>query len=223
MPRKKKPSGRSRPTRRNPVQRNRAEVFYLVGEGEHTEKFYFESFSVPGAITVNYKSYKRSARQLVEKAIANSEGKNYSEVWVVFDLDYNPAQGDEQYVEFAKAIKDAEKNGIKVAYSIDSFEIWFRLHYENITTRIDRQQLYADLSQRWHMNYEEFGKGEASARGLAAKLEEDPNASRLQAIQRAKQLHEDNANLPLKEQPSITTVYRLVYNLTTSNKRDRYK
>lgn len=95
MARKRKPSGQTRRNRRNPTQRNRPEVFYLVGEGEHTEKFYFESFSIPGVLTVNYNSYRRTARQLVEKAIANSEGKSYSEVWVVFDLDYNPARGDE--------------------------------------------------------------------------------------------------------------------------------
>jgi hypothetical protein len=101
MARRKKPSGQTRANRRNPKQRNRPEVFYLVGEGEHTEKFYFESFSIPGVLKVDYKSYTRTARQLVEKAIANSEGKSYSEVWVVFDLDYNPARGDEQYTEFA--------------------------------------------------------------------------------------------------------------------------
>jgi hypothetical protein len=159
----------------------------------------------------------------VEKAIANSEGKSYTEVWVGFDLDYNPARGDEQYVEFAEAIKYAEKHGIKVAYSIDSFEIWFRLHYENITIRIDRQQLYEDLSQRWQMNYEEYGKEETSARGLSALLDDDPNANRQEAIDRAKKLHDDYLELPYRDKPSVTTVYRLVHNLTTQHKKDRYK
>lgn len=223
MGRSKKPSGRTRTNRQNPPKRNRPEVFYLVGEGENTEKFYFESFSVPGVLKVEYRSYKRTARQLVEKAIANSEGKNYSEVWAVFDLDYNPARGDEQYAEFAEAIQYAKKKGIKVAYSIDSFEIWFRLHYENVTTRIARQQLYTDLSQRWEVDYEAYGKEEASARGLAELLNEDADASQQEAINRAKQLHEDHQDLPYREQPSVTTVYRLVHNLTTSRKKDRFE
>jgi len=222
MARKKKPSGQTRTNRRNPPQRNRPEVFYLVGEGEHTEKFYFESFDIPGVLKVNYKSYTRSARQLVEKAIANSEGKSYSEVWVVFDLDYDPARGDEQYVEFAEAIQYAEKNSIKVAYSIDSFEIWFRLHYENVTTRIGREQLYADLSQRWETDYEQYGKVELTARELPARLEADEDANREEAIKRAKKLHEDNQELLYQEQPSVTTVYRLVHNLITREKKDRY-
>ena len=222
MAREKKPSGLTKKNRQNPAQRKPDEVFYLVGEGKNTEKFYFESFSIPGTLKVNYKSYARSVRQLIEKAIANSKGKNYSEVWVVFDLDYNPARGDEQYVDFAEAIQYAEKNGVKVAYSIDSFEIWFRLHYENITTRIARQQLYDDLSQRWQTDYEEYGKEETSARGLAKRLEEDPNASQEEAINRAKHLHEEHSELPYRDQPSITTVYRLVHNLITPRKKDRY-
>jgi formiminotetrahydrofolate cyclodeaminase len=223
MARRKKPSGQTRANRRNPKQRNRPEVFYLVGEGEHTEKFYFESFSIPGVLKVDYKSYTRTARQLVEKAIANSEGKSYSEVWAVFDLDYNPARGDEQYTEFAEAIQYAEKHGVKVAYSIDSFEIWFRLHYENVTTRIAREQLYADLSQRWETDYEQYGKVEASARELPSRLEEDDNANRAEAIDRAKQLHDDYRELPFQEQPSVTTVYRLVHNLITREKKGRYE
>ncbi|MBC6993789.1 RloB family protein [Neolewinella lacunae] len=198
-------------------------MFYLVGEGENTEKFYFESFSVPGVLKVDYKHYKLSTRQLVEKAIANSEGKSYTEVWVVFDLDYNPARGDEQYAEFADAIQYAKKHGVKVAYSIDSFEIWFRLHYENVTTRIARQQLYADLSQRWETDYEQFGKEAASALDIANRLEEDPSASREEAINRAKSLHDEYQDYPYKDQPSITTVYRLVHNLITREKKERYE
>jgi hypothetical protein len=223
MARSKKPSGRTKTNRLNPRQRNRPEVFYLVGEGENTEKFHFESFSVAGVLKVDYKSYTRTARQLVEKAIANSEGKNYTEVWVVFDLDYNPARGDEQYAEFTEAIQYAKKHSIKVAYSIDSFEIWFRLHYENVTTRIARAQLYDDLSRRWETDYEQYGKEETFARELAARLENDPDADRQEAITRAKNLHERHSALPFREQPSITTVYRLVHNLTTPRKKDRYK
>ncbi|MFK8162055.1 MAG: RloB family protein [Lewinella sp.] len=223
MAREKKPSGLTKKNRRNPPRRKPDEVFYLVGEGESTEKFYFESFSIPGTLKVDYKSYTRSAQQLVEKAVANSKDKNYSEVWVVFDLDYNPARGDEQYAEFTKAIQYAIKHSIKVAYSIDSFEIWFRLHYENITTRIAREQLYDDLSRRWETDYEQYGKEEAFARELAARLENDPDADRQEAITRAKNLHEKYKALPYREQPSMTTVYRLVHNLTTPRKKDRYK
>lgn len=110
-----------------------------------------------------------------------------------------------------------------MAYSIDSFEIWFRLHYENITTRIGREQLYADLSRRWETDYEQYGKVEATACELPARLEADEEASREEAIKRAKKLHEDKQELLYQEQPSVTTVYRLVHNLITRDKKERYE
>ena len=124
MPRSKKPSGRSSAGRKGGRARNAVDVTYIVGEGENTEKDYLESFHQRGVRSVKYRFYRRSNQQLVEKAIADRKGKNYTETWVVFDLDYDPARGDEQYDEFAAAIALAHQHGIKTAYSIDAFEVW---------------------------------------------------------------------------------------------------
>jgi hypothetical protein len=222
MPRSKKPSGRSKVGRKETRSRTATNVTYIVGEGENTEKDYLESFHERGVQTVKYKFYRRSNRELVEKAIGDRKGKNYAEVWVVFDLDYDPARGDEQYEEFAADITLAHKNGIKTAYSIDAFEVWLRLHYENITTRIPRQQLYDDLSRRWNINYEEEGKNEASTKELRNRLDTDRNSDMAAAITRAKNLHDAHSALPFQDQPSITTVYQLIHNLTTPKSGTRY-
>jgi hypothetical protein len=79
-----------------------------------------------------------------------------------------------------------------------------------ITGSIHRDQLYADLGQRWDMNYAAEGKRRAFTKTIKRRLDDDPLADVLLAIDRAKQLYEERQALPLSEQNPVTTVYRLV-------------
>ncbi|NJC25806.1 hypothetical protein GGR27_001305 [Lewinella antarctica] len=154
---------------------------------------------------------------MIEKAIANTRGKNYSAVWVVIDLDLNPAMAEaEQYRQLTEDLAYAERNKINVAYSADAFELWFRLHYENVTGFLGREQLYEDLSQRWTVNYDPDGKAQAFAQSIPQLISEDDAANQENAIACAKNQHQAVQHLPLSEQGAVTTVYQLVAALLES-------
>lgn len=184
----------------------------VVCEGEQTETNYFRSFN-SDKIAVEAIPIVGQPVQIVQKAIGLQERRNYDEVWVVFDLDYNPSQGNKQFEQFNKALAKAKKNRLHIAYSIDCFELWFRLHYEQITGAISRKSLYKDLSKRWDINYEKNGKEHQFAKTIRNLLEDDEKADISKAIERAKKMFDLQKDLPLNERNPITTVHLLVERL----------
>lgn len=184
----------------------------IVCEGEQTEKHYFQSFR-SGKLHVDVQPYVGQPRQIVLRAEALQNRRDYDEVWVVFDLDFDSSRGLEQYQEFERAIELAKKKGCKVAYTIDAFELWFRLHYERITTSVGRKALYKDLSKRWKVNYERDGKRADFAKSIPEKLSADEAADVKKAIERAAAMLEKRGDLPMAERNPITTVHLLVERL----------
>ena len=184
----------------------------VVCEGEQTEKHYFNSFS-SRKLHVNVQPYVGDPRQIVLRAELLKAKKAYDETWVVFDLDYNPSRGREQYNEFHQALALARKLDIGVAYSIDAFELWFRLHYESVSNGLSRKALYKDLSRRWGINYESDGKREQFAKSIFGRLAADEDADIELALQRAEKLWGRKQHLPIEEQNPITTVHLLVKKL----------
>ena len=71
---------------------------------------------------------------MVEEAIDLMREKDYDQVWCVFDRDEFPPQN------FNAALDLAKQMNIKVAYSIEAFELWYVLHfnYHQAATRRDR-------------------------------------------------------------------------------------
>lgn len=193
-------------------QRPTRYALLIVCEGEQTEKHYFQSFK-SDKLHLDVRPYVGQPRQIVLRAEALMARRSYDEVWVVFDLDYDATRGDEQYQEFTNALRLAKSKEIEVAYTIDAFELWFRLHYEQVSNGLSRKALYQDLSKRWDIKYEKDGKREAFAKNIFSKLAEDENADVKEAIKRAEKLLKARKNLPLKEQNPVTTVHLLVKKL----------
>ena len=56
-------------------------------------------------------------------------------VWCIFDIDdfYNNSKHD-----LLEAVKNAEKNGIKIAYANECFELWILLHFKNLNSSVQR-------------------------------------------------------------------------------------
>jgi hypothetical protein len=100
-----------------------------VCEGEQTEKHYFQSFK-SDKLHLDVRPHVGQPRQIVLRAEVLTARRAYDEVWVVFDLDHYATRGDEQYQDFTNAVKLAKSKKTEVAYTIDAFELWFRLHYE---------------------------------------------------------------------------------------------
>ena len=73
----------------------------------------------------------RSPLQVAQKAIrlatqAENKADRYDEIWCVFDVDDTTRENVERAVHLAEA------KGIRIAYSNESFELWYILHFEYI-------------------------------------------------------------------------------------------
>jgi RloB-like protein len=172
--------------------------FLIVCEGAKSEPNYFRSFRVPkNAAEIDVKGLGENPSKLVKSAQELKEQEEYDQVWCVFDRDDWPLE------DFNNAIRKAQDQGFKVAYSNEAFELWYVLHFEFLNTGIPRsdylQKLNLLLNRRYQKNseaiYDElFGKQPTAIR----------NAINL--------LNQYDPRIPAKDNPS-TTVHLLVQEL----------
>jgi len=98
--------------------------FYILTNGEQTEKNYFELLRTKHSIyDVKVEFVNSDPLRLVEYAIRNFKDAN--QVWCVFDIDNSYKDS-----RLVSALKKAEENGIKIAYSNLAFEVWLISHFE---------------------------------------------------------------------------------------------
>jgi len=191
--------------------------FYIICEGKNTEPEYFKSFEVNTETMVEAIGLGISKTALVERAIdlfykekKLKRQKNYKadrQLWVVFDYDTRGVNRDS--VDYSNAIKLAQQKGIRVAYSNDSFELWFVLHYQYQTAAATRFDYYRMLSEKLNCNYEEDGKTKAFSKSLYALfLKDQPKA-----IQNARRLYQEKQAETYSNQNPCTTVFQLVEEL----------
>jgi RloB-like protein len=172
--------------------------FLIVCEGAKSEPNYFRSFRVPKNVAeIDVKGLGENPSKLVKSAQELKEQEEYDQVWCVFDRDDWPLE------DFNNAIRKAQDQGFKVAYSNEAFELWYVLHFEFLNTGIPRsdylQKLNLLLNRRYQKNseaiYDElFGKQPTAIR----------NAINL--------LNQYDPRIPAKDNPS-TTVHLLVQEL----------
>ena len=128
--------------------------FVIITEGDE-EKKYFQSFHSETGPLVKAKRSKHERcgivdeaiewrRQLIKKGYYDIE---LDETWVVFDRDRNDERlNDEE--NYVKAIKYAEANKIKVAYSNDAFQLWIVLHFQDIGSEMSVKELDRIIKKR---------------------------------------------------------------------------
>ncbi len=159
MARKHAPQRRGGVTQRRVETREVRQRFLIVCEGEKTEPNYFKSFDLPKQLLqVTVHGVGANTVSLVRKTITLRDAGNYDQTWCVFDRDSFPAS------QFNQALALAEREGIKVAYSNEAFELWYLLHFHYYTaanTRVDYiNSLSLLLSRRYEKNdvslYEEL-------------------------------------------------------------------
>lgn len=171
--------------------------FLVVCEGKRTEPYYFRGFHVGHVLDVKVEGLGQSTVNLVREAIKLKNKEYYEQVWVVFDIDNcTPAQVNE-------AIRLAEENGIRVAYSNQAFELWYLLHFDYHNSSVDRNQYMNKLTKSLGVEYAK------NAPDLYIRL----LPRQVIAIQNAKRLlatydHPD----PCRDDP-CTTVFQLVEEL----------
>ncbi|MEZ2279831.1 MAG: RloB family protein [Microcoleus sp.] len=141
----------SRQTKRKSKQLKQS--IYIVCEGTNTERIYFEEIAQQNDVFEKYaikvypseedqiKASKKEGESIKTDAVnlvklAKQEIKNYDEVWAVFDKD--------GYTRHEEAFFDAQKHGIKLAFSSIAFEHWILLHYEQNRTDFPKSQNVID-------------------------------------------------------------------------------
>lgn len=223
MPRKAKKTDKGKAWNRKRVsskpyaieQREKRKLFLIFCEGLNTEPYYFKAFPLANA-TVKPIGLGKSKTALVEAALRiakNDPDIDQKEVWIVFDRDGMPEERRNPETDFDKAIRLARKSGFHAAYSNDVFELWFLLHYQELSAPWKREQYYSALSQIWNCNYETEGKKKEFCRQIYARLQLDKRSSQSAATNRAQALWEAQNLQPFSAQNPCTTVFQLVEEL----------
>lgn len=184
----------------------------IVCEGQ-TEKLYFESFPVLGIKVEALDLGGQSKMKLIESTqeIIRNSSVQYDAVWCVFDMDVK--QGANEFADFDNSINKGMLQGYNIAYSNDSLELWFYLHFQYTDAKNLRGFYYEELGKIFKMNYAKDGKKYDFCRKLYNFLIEEKSSSQDKAIERAKQLFEDVKDLPYHQQNPVTKVYLLVEEL----------
>lgn len=110
----------------------------IVCEGARTEPSYFKKFKVntkceivgAGCNTVS----------VVEKALQMFSSGKFKEAWCVFDRDSFTKQ------RVKDALTLARRNDINIAFSNESFELWYVLHFAYLDTKITRADYVTKLT-----------------------------------------------------------------------------
>ena len=114
-------------------------IILIVCEGERTEPNYFDQFEVTN-ITIDPRGIGDNTLRLVKYAINESKRNDYDQVWCVFDKDSFPKDN------FNNAVQLAQNNDFGIAYSNESFELWYILHFEYLNSQITRDQYIKKLN-----------------------------------------------------------------------------
>ncbi len=175
--------------------------FLIICEGEKTEPNYFECFRAQGLV-VDVEGLGMNTVSLVRKAIELRELDDYNQTWCVFDKDDFPDKN------FNDAIVLARRNGIRVAYSNQSFELWYLLHFDYMHSAVTREDYIRILDEKLNRKYEKN----------STTIYDDLRERQVTAIKNAKTLlNEYHPPRPAKDDPS-TTVHLLVEQLIKYSK-----
>ena len=195
MPEPKKLKDRRARLGRRVNQRELRQRFLIVCEGRQTEPNYFKAFRTP--TTLKIVGVGRNPSQIVQGALARKDDEEFDQVWCVFDKNSFAPQ------DFNEAISLAKRSNIGVAYSNQSFELWYLLHFDFHHSAIDRKEYERKLTAMLSQPYEKNSKEMFSV--LLGR--------RQQAIENAERLREwHSSNSPAQCDPS-TTVDLLVKEL----------
>lgn len=183
--------------------RSEKKKILIVCEGSRTEPEYFQAFRVPKQVC-DIQGSGNNTLSLVKQAKNLSEKEDYSEVWCVFDRDSFPK------TNVLGALRLAKKYGFKCAFSNESFELWYVLHFEYLDTQITRKQYCSKLSK--HLGFT-YSKGSQTIYKNLITMQST-------AIKNAQKLLKEirpEGTCPFEARPT-TTVHELVIKLNKISK-----
>ncbi len=179
-----------RPLRRRGPTRQPVPSILVVCEGRNTEPQYIRQFRtavgnqlvevavIPGVGTP--KTVVETAVALVRAAQNLAQRHQdaflaYDEGWCVFDVDVHPRLPD--------ALQQARDNGLNVALSNPSFELWLLLHFADQSAYLSRREALHALKRHCRsynksVDYQMFAAGYSEAVRRAQQLEERREGAR---------------------------------------------
>lgn len=188
-------------------------TFLIVCEGKNTEPSYFNQFRLSSA-TIKSVGEGFNTISLVNRALQIARQDNYDQVWCVFDKD------DFSESDFNNAIYIAEANKFGVAYSIQAFEYWIILHFDDHQgggmDRRDYDKKINELLKPLHLTYGWKGRKIITEDifelldGIDGKSKKE---RKILAIERAKRNYDRLDHFNPATEESSTTVFRLVEEL----------
>ena len=215
----KKRKRREEPTlERNTPTKPRKAKFLIICEGKNTEPSYFNQFKLSNA-DVESIGEGYNTLSLVNRAIGiveekERQRKKYNQIWCVFDKDDFPD------FDFNEAIRKAEANNMKVAFSNQAFEYWLILHFQDHQGGQIHRNLYNEIINKhlnpYNLSYDKDGSKNITE-NIFELLQSIPNKrkrSRQQnAIIRAKRIITEKESISPAKTESSTTVYKLIEQL----------
>ena len=172
------------------------QTFLIVCEGKETEPNYFRGFKCR-TLSLKIEGKGKDPINLVKRAKTLSSEDEFDQVWCVFDRDEIPSK------DFESALKIADENDIKIAYSNEAFELWYILHFHFLNSAIPRSDYPKKLSILMEKPYAKNSR-DMYDELLSLQPTAIANADRL--------LQEYSTSDPVTDNPS-TTVHHLVKEL----------
>ena len=176
----------------------------ILCQGKETEPNYFNGMKLYerlSSVNINIITKDIDPLGMIKHIIKLKKRKEYDEIWCVFDID----QTTEDNVN--EAFKLADDKKIKIAYSNESFELWYILHFEYLQSAIHRKQYIVKLSKYLKAKYQKNDKN------MYEKIIDEQET----AIKNAQKLLKKYAKFdPFKNNPS-TTVHNIILELKKLN------
>jgi len=185
---------------------------YTLCNSELAEPYYFQDFKeylrAAGKIVIPKRRefIKKAPWNFINAAILFKEEEQLKgrfspedgdQMWCVFDID-NYLNDNE--CAFRKALKLADKNNLRIAWSNECFEFWFLCHFNLYRSPIPRADYHKKLKK--HFKDNKLGIYTKNMKGIFDLIK----SRQLMAIENAKKLHRNNE---VQKNPS-SSVFQLV-------------
>lgn len=183
---------------------------YIISEGVKTEPNYIMGFA--NAVNEKYKQFSTGNRIVVKGTGRNTQSllsfaredvcREFPEasiVWLMYDKDDFPSDNFDNTQFSAEGKRDSRQ--YKVAWSNECIEMWFVLHFQDLTVNNGRKHYYKLLNERFP-----YAK---SSTDIYDRLKDFTN----DAIRRARQQYESYGDAAPSKRCPATKVYQLVEEL----------
>ena len=191
--------------------RKTRETFIIITNGKKSEQNYFNLLKSYKSIYEVKVLFKNAAPTgLVHEAEQYTRDAN--QVWCVFDIDNTYSEN-----QLIPAIREAKKNGIKIAYSNAAFEVWLISHFQKCNKYLNTTQLIDILndylkSQGCKFTYDK-SDDDTLKNYFVPNYNIAINNAKIVYQKRVKEFREqfnEAKDLPIWEWNSSTTIYLLV-------------